>query len=180
MAPAHYKLPSCTALLVYERGKFIPSNKLQHLIQHLPLSRVSGHLGSIQRTDEKLASHSQTQPTKKRNKQEVKKKCYRSQPFIKQKIKLTIRFASNYPSSLSIFLHLHYKYRFNTWNILFFLGSFFFFFYVQKQKKTKKLKEAFFRSTLSIFKARLDGTPGSLIWWVAALHTAVGLELGGL
>lgn len=46
MAPACYNLQCCTALLVYERVKFIPSNKLQHLIQHLPLSRVLGHPGS--------------------------------------------------------------------------------------------------------------------------------------
>ena len=34
--------------------------------------------------------------------------------------------------------------------------------------------------SLEVFKARLDGTLGNLIWWVATLSMAVRLELDGL
>jgi len=33
---------------------------------------------------------------------------------------------------------------------------------------------------LEVFKARLDGALGSLIWWVAALHMTGWLELSDL
>ena len=37
-------------------------------------------------------------------------------------------------------------------------------------------REAVDALSLETFKARLDGTLGSLIWWVAALPITVGLE----
>jgi len=38
------------------------------------------------------------------------------------------------------------------------------------------LREAVDALSLETFKARLEGTLGSLIWWVAALPITVGLE----
>jgi len=34
--------------------------------------------------------------------------------------------------------------------------------------------------SLKAFKARLDGAPGSLIWWLTTLPTAGELDLGDL
>ena len=34
--------------------------------------------------------------------------------------------------------------------------------------------------SLEIFKVRLDGSLGSLIWWLATLHVAWGLDLDNL
>ena len=42
------------------------------------------------------------------------------------------------------------------------------------------LIEAVDAPSLEVFKARLDGTLGSLIYWVATPHTAGQLELSGL
>ena len=39
------------------------------------------------------------------------------------------------------------------------------------------LREAVDAPSLETFKARLDGALGSLIWWVATLSMAGGLEL---
>ena len=41
-------------------------------------------------------------------------------------------------------------------------------------------REAVDAPSLEVFKARLDGTLGSLIYWVATPHMAGELELSGL
>ena len=38
-------------------------------------------------------------------------------------------------------------------------------------------KEAVHAPSLEAFKVRLDGVLGSLVWWLATLHTAGGLKL---
>ena len=40
-------------------------------------------------------------------------------------------------------------------------------------------KEAVDAPSLEAFKARLDVALGSLVWWLATLHTAGGLKLDG-
>ena len=42
------------------------------------------------------------------------------------------------------------------------------------------LREAVGAPSLEVFKGRLDGALGNLIYWVAALPMARGLELGDL
>jgi len=41
-------------------------------------------------------------------------------------------------------------------------------------------KEVVDAPSLEAFKARLDVTLGSLVWWLATLHIAGGLKLDGL
>ena len=41
-------------------------------------------------------------------------------------------------------------------------------------------KEAVDAPSLEAFKARLDVSLGSLVWWLVTLHTAGGLKLDGL
>jgi len=41
-------------------------------------------------------------------------------------------------------------------------------------------KEAVDASSLEAFKGRLDVALGSLVWWLATLHTAEGLKLDEL
>ena len=40
-------------------------------------------------------------------------------------------------------------------------------------------KEAVDATSLEAFEARLDVALGSLVWWLATLHTAGGLKLNG-
>ena len=40
------------------------------------------------------------------------------------------------------------------------------------------LKDILCAASLETFKVRMDGILGSLIWWLAALPMAAGLELG--